>query len=179
MITIILDDGGRITTDEDINPLDMESHIKYGNYFMTLKNLDDGTTVDFPASKISRIVHHQTSSKAKRKHDSKLEFPSPGSSVRFFEDLKEELVYRCPEYGYTLEDTSISGSDFATFNITGKAFDVDVRVTHVDDGSYYGSYVVEIDDGEADNNGIVSEFDSNAIPDQCAEAITERLASIY
>ena len=94
MITIILDDGGRITTDEDINPLDMEGHIKYGNYFMTLKNLDDGTTVDFPVSKISRIIHDQTSSENENKHDSKFEFPSTGDEMedkhRSFPDFKKE-----------------------------------------------------------------------------------------
>lgn len=79
MITIILDDGGRITTDEDINTIDVESRVKYGQ-FMTIKNQDDGTTVDLPASKISRIVRYHTSSERndERKHDRKLEFPSTG-----------------------------------------------------------------------------------------------------
>lgn len=89
MITIIFDDGGRITTDEDINTLDVESRVKYGQ-FMTIKNHDDGTTVDFPASKISRIVRYHTSSERKdeRKHDRKLEFPSTGE-----EDEDKQIKY--------------------------------------------------------------------------------------
>lgn len=94
MITIILDDGGRITTDEDINTIDVESRVKYGQ-FMTIKNQDDDTTVDFPASKISRIVRYHTSSERKdeRKHDRKLEFPSTGDDMedkhRSFQDFKK------------------------------------------------------------------------------------------
>ena len=92
MITIILDDGGRITTDEDINTIDVESRVKYGQ-FMTIKNQDDDTTVDFPASKISRIIHDQTSSESENKHDSKFEFPSTGDEMedkhRSFQDFKK------------------------------------------------------------------------------------------
>lgn len=94
MITIILDDGGRITTDEDINTIDVEGRVKNG-YFMTIKNQDDDTTVDFPASKISRIVRYHTSSERKdeRKNDRKLEFPSIGEEDedkhRSFQDFKK------------------------------------------------------------------------------------------
>ena len=90
MITIILDDGGRITTDENINAIDVENRIKYGQ-FMTINNQDDGTTVDFPASKISRIVRYNTSSERKDKR--KLEFPSTGEEDedkhRSFQDFKK------------------------------------------------------------------------------------------
>lgn len=94
MITIILDDGGRITTDENINAIDVEGNVKHG-HFMTIKNLDDDTSVDFPASKISRIVHYHTSSERKDecKHDRKLEFPSTGDDMedkhRSFQDFKK------------------------------------------------------------------------------------------
>ncbi len=93
-------------------------------------------------------------------------------SMSFLEDLKEELDYICPEYGYTLEDADIS-SDETTFNITGDAFDVVVSVFPSEDGR---TCTVEISEGPG--FGRLAQFNHNTVPDECAEAIVDRLADI-
>ena len=94
------------------------------------------------------------------------------SNELFFEDIEEELGGICSEYGYTLESAYISGAE-AAFNITSDTFDVEVIVTYDSDSP------CSVEISEADNYGIVSRFHSNAVPDQCAEAIVDRLADFY
>lgn len=93
-------------------------------------------------------------------------------SMSFLEDLEEELDYICPGYGYTLEDADIS-RDETTFNITGDAFDVVVSVFPSEDSR---TCTVKISRGPG--FGRLAQFNHNAVPDQCAEAIMDGLADL-